>query len=451
VPADSFLDRLREARDVPSPDTQCSPAGRTFLADEVPAELANQPRYRVIRLLGRGGMGAVYLAEHRRMGRLVALKVIHPEFLNHAGALLRFAQEVKAAAQLDHPNIVAAYDADQAGELHFLVMEHVEGRNLADYLAETGPLPVAQACDIIRQAALGLQHAHQRGMVHRDIKPHNLMLTPAGQVKVLDFGLARFATETPGAATADAGSASPPLTGAGAVMGTADYIAPEQVQNAHLADGRSDVYGLGCTLYHLLTGRPPFPHGSPREKLRRHTTDPPPEPRELRGEIPEGLARVVATMTAKRPQDRYQTAEEAAVALRACAPGVEPASTPRRPRWVIAAVLFAGTCAGGAGWWARTQDGKGEQGTQKGGAAEERFAPEKAGEVRRWQGHGNNPVFRIVISPDGRSAWSVANDFRRWDVATGTTVQRVVTPLRLEELLPSPDGKQFLTMEEAGG
>jgi serine/threonine protein kinase len=149
----------------------------------------------VIRLLGRAGMGALYLAEHGRIGRLVALKVINPQLLNRSSAHFRFQQEVKTAAKMDHANIVAAYDADQAGNLHFLVMEYVEGQNLADYLAEMGPLPVTQACEIVRQAALGLQHAHERGMVHRDIKPHNLMLTPLGQVKVLDFGLARFALE----------------------------------------------------------------------------------------------------------------------------------------------------------------------------------------------------------------------------------------------------------------
>src|SRR5262249_13387753 len=142
---------------------------------EVPEELTRHPRYRVLRLLGQGGMGAVYLAEHRRMGRAVALKVINPRLLSHPGALSRFQQEVRAAARLDHPNIVAAHDADQADSLHFLVMEHVEGQNLADYLGGKGTLPVAEACDIARQAALGLQHAHERGMVHRDIKPHNLM------------------------------------------------------------------------------------------------------------------------------------------------------------------------------------------------------------------------------------------------------------------------------------
>src|SRR5436853_6081425 len=192
-PGDSFLGQLRAARAAPSVDRRADRARQTFF-DE-PDELANHPRYRVLRPLGRGGMGAVYLAEHRHMGRSVALKIINPEFLNQPGSLPRFQQEVPAAAKLDHPNIVAAYDADQAGALHFLAIEYVEGQNLADYLDENGPLPIAQACDIIRRAALGLQHAHERGMVHRDIKPHNLMLTPSGQVKVLDFGLARFASD----------------------------------------------------------------------------------------------------------------------------------------------------------------------------------------------------------------------------------------------------------------
>jgi serine/threonine protein kinase len=224
-------------------------------ADGVPPELARHPRYRAIRLLGEGGMGAVYLAEHRRMKRVVALKVINPKFLSHPGALARFQQEVRAAAQLDHPNIVAAHDADQADGLHFLVMEYVEGQNLADYLAEKGPLPVAEACDAARQAALGLQHAHERGTVHRDVKPHNLMRAPSGRVKVLDFGLARLAAGPGDAAEDDEAPTAPHLTGAGAVVGTADYIAPEQARDAHGADGRADVYGLGCTLYHLLAGR----------------------------------------------------------------------------------------------------------------------------------------------------------------------------------------------------
>src|SRR5262249_21197309 len=160
-----------------------------------PPELERHPRYRVAALVGRGGMGTVYRAEHTLMGRPVALKVIDPRLLEHAGSLARFRQEVMAAARLSHPNIVIAYDAEQAGAHHFLVMEFVEGTNLADYLRTRGRLGAGEACAYVRQAALGLQHAFAKGMVHRDIKPHNLMLTPDGQVKVLDFGLARFVSE----------------------------------------------------------------------------------------------------------------------------------------------------------------------------------------------------------------------------------------------------------------
>jgi Flp pilus assembly secretin CpaC/tetratricopeptide (TPR) repeat protein len=316
APDDSFVGRLRDARDLPPVDTLSNKAALTSSdAGEEPGELADHPRYRLIRLLGRGGMGAVYLAEHRHMARPVALKVINSEILNKRGSLRRFEQEVRTAAKLDHPNIVAAYDADQAGNLHFLVMEYVEGQNLADYLKEQCSMPVKQACGIIRQAARGLQHAHERGMVHRDIKPHNLMLTPSGQVKVLDFGLARFAAEPGSEMNEGEASPKPHLTGAGAVMGSADYIAPEQARDGHAADCRSDIYSLGCTLYHLLANQPPFPEGTAPEKLHRHGTQDPRGLTTLRPEVPNELAKVVAKMMAKRPEDRYQSAAEVAAAL----------------------------------------------------------------------------------------------------------------------------------------
>src|SRR5262249_45758756 len=157
-----------------------------------PPGLADHPRYRVLELLGSGGMGAVYRAEHRRMERQVALKGMNPALMTRPAMVERFQREVKAAARLTHPNIVTAHDADQAGDAHFLVMEFVEGLSLAQQVQRQGPLPVPQACAYVRQAALGLQHAFERGMVHRDIKPHNLMLTAGGHVKILDFGLARF-------------------------------------------------------------------------------------------------------------------------------------------------------------------------------------------------------------------------------------------------------------------
>jgi WD40 repeat protein len=280
-------------------------SGRTEVPDALPPELARHERYRVMRLLGAGGMGTVYEAEHRVMQRPVALKVIKRAYTASPAALERFRREVRAAARLSHPNIVTTYDAEDAGETHFLVMEYVEGTDLGRLVKERGPLPVDRACEYARQAALGLQHAFEQGMVHRDLKPPNLMLTPGGCVKILDFGLARFAGE------AALGGA----TGSGMVLGTVDYIAPEQADNAHEADIRSDIYSLGCTLYHLLAGQPPFPTGTPLQKLTAHVNKKPQPLTELRHDLPEGLMLVLERMLAKNPKHRYQTPAEVASAL----------------------------------------------------------------------------------------------------------------------------------------
>ena len=228
----------------------------------LPKELNDHPRYRIVAALGTGGMGTVYQAEHRLMDRPVALKVIRGELLGNPALVERFRREVRSAARLgSHPNIVAAYDAEQAGETHMLVMEFIEGTDLGRLVDRRGPLPVGEACEYVRQAALGLQHAFEDGMVHRDIKPQNLMRTTRGQVKILDFGLARFASEV----GSHAG-----VTAEGMILGSADYIAPEQIDDPHAADIRADIYSLGCTLYFLLAGRPPFPDRSLIQKLMAH-------------------------------------------------------------------------------------------------------------------------------------------------------------------------------------
>jgi anti-sigma factor RsiW len=285
----------------------------------VPPELANHPRYRVGRVLGMGGMGVVYQATHLLMDRLVALKVIARSLTQDLTAVERFHREVRAAARLSHPNIVTAFDAEQAGDLHFLVMEYVEGTSLQHVLSALGPLSVTQASDYARQVALGLQHAYERGMVHRDIKPGNLLLTPEGRIKILDFGLTRFARESaPSGSVAVAppgGPDSAALTQFGCLMGTPDYIAPEQIRDPHAADIRADLYSLGCTLYCLLAGQGPFAKAGGLEKLMAHSEGSPRPLTVFRHDVPPGLVRVMERMMAKDPAQRYQTPVDAAAAL----------------------------------------------------------------------------------------------------------------------------------------
>jgi eukaryotic-like serine/threonine-protein kinase len=267
-------------------------------------------QYVVLARLGQGGMGQVFKARHRHMGRVAAIKLIRTDRLDNPNAVLRFLREVQAAA-LSHPNIVHAYDADQIGGKLLLVMEYVEGAaDLARLVKKNGPLPVPQACEYIRQAALGLQHAHEQGIVHRDIKPHNLLLSANGAVvKILDFGLARVNL----AWTDDVESGS--ITRKGAILGTVDYMAPEQASSPHTVDVRSDLYSLGCTLYYLLTGQVPFPGGTKMGRIIRHQLEEPPAMERLRPGLPAGVAAVVGRLMAKRPGDRYRTPDELAAAL----------------------------------------------------------------------------------------------------------------------------------------
>jgi serine/threonine protein kinase len=295
-------------------DSRVGPAG-------LPADLERHPRYRVLEWLGGGGMGTVYKARHLLMDRVVALKVINPGLVNRPAMVEWFRREVRTAARLIHPNIVTAYDADQAGSTHFLVMEYVQGVNLRQLLREKGRLPTDQACDFARQAAAGLQHALEQGTVHRDVKPHNLMLTPRGQIKILDFGLSRFASETSLPEVVGPWPCGDEATGMGGVtspyraMGTPDYLAPEEARDARQADIRADVYSLGCTLYHLLSGQVPFPAETAGEKIRCHVERTAVPLVELVPDIPLKLSQVVERMMAKDPADRYQTPAEVGLAL----------------------------------------------------------------------------------------------------------------------------------------
>jgi Leucine-rich repeat (LRR) protein/tRNA A-37 threonylcarbamoyl transferase component Bud32 len=278
--------------------------------------------YILLERLGEGGMGQVFKARNWKLGRVVAVKLIRPERLAHPDAVRRFRREVQAAAALSHANIVHAYDADEIGGTHLLVMECVEGANdLARLVKERGPLPVAQACEYIRQAALGLQHAYKRGLVHRDIKPHNLLLTADGRtVKILDMGLARL--DRPDAD----GEKSSTMTQEGAVMGTPDYIAPEQVMGSHDVDIRADLYSLGCTFYQLLTGRVPFPGGTLMQKFDGQRFQEPAPIENFRPDVPPAVAAVVRQLMAKKPEERYQTPAEVVAALAALTRAAEETS-----------------------------------------------------------------------------------------------------------------------------
>jgi hypothetical protein len=271
--------------------------------------------YVLLERLGAGGMGQVFKARHRKLGRIAALKVLRPERLANPDADRRFRREIQVAAQLDHRHIVHVLDADCVGGIHFLAMEYFEGStDLSRLVKQHGPLPVATACEYIRQAALGLQHACQRGLVHRDVKPSNLLLTADGQtVKVLDLGLARLIPQ-PGDRQ---GSSSTLVTGQGAVVGTPDFIAPEQILDAHAADVRADLYSLGCTLYYLLTGQVPFPGETAGGKIGHHLLWEPPAVERLRPDVPPWLAALLRRLMAKSPDDRYQSPAELVAALAA--------------------------------------------------------------------------------------------------------------------------------------
>jgi serine/threonine protein kinase len=263
-------------------------------------------KYRLLERLGAGGMGAVYLCEHILMGRRVALKLLPPEQANDPAALERFRREARAAARLDHPNIVRAHDIDREDKLHFLVLEFVDGCNLHDFVRKNGTLTPARAAHYIRQAALGLQHAHEAGLVHRDIKPGNLLLDRQGTIKLLDMGLARFFHEDTGAFVKE--------YEAGYIIGTADYVAPEQIIDSRV-DIRADIYSLGGALYFLLVGKSPFQDGTTPQKMIWHQVRQPKSLRVLRPDVPEGLVHIIDRMMAKEPARRYQTPAEVAADL----------------------------------------------------------------------------------------------------------------------------------------
>jgi serine/threonine-protein kinase len=313
-------------------------------------------RYEMLETIGAGGMAVVMKAHDTLLDRLVAIKLLRDQYAANQEFLDRFKREARAAARLSHPNIVLIYDVGQEGDKQFIVMEYVQGQNLKDCLRRQGPLPPRTVAEIGRQIAGALAHAHQRGIIHRDIKPHNILMTPEGQVKVTDFGIARAA-------------AASSLTETGVVLGSVHYFSPEQARGAAV-DSRSDIYALGVVLYELLTGRLPFEGDSPIAIALRHLDSDAPRPSEVRPDVPPELERIVMKAMARDPAERFQTAGELKLALETflgtALPVDEPTRVLRSPAtalpaerevavpkrrggllWAVAVLLFLAVLGGG--------------------------------------------------------------------------------------------------------
>ena len=278
-------------------------------------------RYIIMDRLGAGSMGRVYKAQHQLMDRVVALKIISPGIVTNERVVHRFQREMRLVGRLDHPNVVRAYDADKIENVLFIVMEYVPGQSLSQLLRSRGPLTPADVINYATQAALGLAHAHVQGIVHRDIKPSNLLVSDSHQLKVLDLGL--------GVLT-DADTQGTFMTADGVTVGTVDYMSPEQACGKEL-DGRSDLFSLGCSLYHILSGQLPFPGDSQVERLGKRLNEKPIPILDLKPGLPSRLVQALDKLLANKPEDRYQTAEEAAEAFQAIVKKRTPRAAPQQP------------------------------------------------------------------------------------------------------------------------
>lgn len=434
--------------EAPAASAPSSLAADTSLASG-PAEQATAklprlpdiPGYQILQKLSEGGMGVVYKARQERLDRVVALKIIRPDRMAHPDAVKRFRREAQAVARLLHPNVVVVYDADQAGDLHFLAMEFIDGIDLKSLIEAAGPMSWHMACECVRQAAAGLQHAFEKGLIHRDIKPANLMVSglpaewraapsagaapvprawpqPAGlSVKLLDLGLARMCS-----AEEDDASMST-LTRDGGVVGTPDFMAPEQACDPHAADIRADLYSLGCTLHFLLAGKPPFSAGTLLQKLDQHRWKAPPSLATKRPDVPPALVDLTLKLLAKRPEERLATPRELAERLEALLQkgGAATASAVARPP---SSVLKSG-----------------------------QFAPitppppatPKLACAKRWTGHYEG-LTALAVSADGQRLFTASQDLsvRVWDRHGRELARLIGAKEKICCLAPAPDGRSLL-------
>ncbi len=445
---------------------------------EVPLPIPTLTDFEILEELGRGGMGVVYRARHLGLEREVALKIIRKDRMTHGEIVSRFRREAQAAARLSHPNIVQVLASDQENGLDYLAMEYVPGVTVESFVKENGAVSLNQACDYLRQAARGLQHAHERGLIHRDIKPANLMLTgpeasPHRVVKILDMGVARLRQlknmqdET-----------LTTLTQHGAILGTPDYIAPEQLENPSEVDIRADLYSLGCTAYYLLTGQVPFPGGSMIQKLDRQRWEIPPAVNQIRSDLPSSIASLVRRLMAKSPDDRYQEPAEVVGGLEELErTGYVSLSTPNQSiapshQWKAhegsvscarflprAKLLVSGGSDRRLRWWDREQQqvressfpqevseitvAPGEKQILVATGATLRLFDVKTGkELRRFVGH-LDAIRSVCFSSDGKTILSGGDDrvARLWDVQRGKVYERLNGHRNgINSLAMSPDG-----------
>jgi eukaryotic-like serine/threonine-protein kinase len=432
------------------------------------------PGFTLIEILGSGGMGIVYKARQVRLDRLVAIKIMRTEYLAEATLIERFQREARAVARLSHPHIVTLHDADEVNGLHFLVMEYVEGTDLGQFVAEKGPLSSETAARLLVQAALALQHAHGHSLVHRDIKPSNLLVTsgkglgaseeksktsplatshqPLATLKLLDFGLARFREAIPGAS----------VTSADQLVGSPDFIAPEQIEDPHAADIRSDLYSLGCTFYYAVTGAVPFPARAVMDKLDGHRFQTPVPVQKRRPDVLPELAAAINRLMRRRPEDRYVAPSELAAELspflqavqtQGTQPTVAGAESPKTRRftahadWVMSVgfspdgerIISAGRDGSIAVWQATSGREVFRWQAHEGAIPCVNFLPSgrhilsggEDGTIRLWTsdtgrqkraltGH-HGAVYGFAVFPDGRRALSAGEDqtIRLWNLTTG--------------------------------